>query len=159
METRRHVFAAPMPTIYDRRLSSDPEESQATQLIQNVLGVSDPSTRSGSATHRNKPEDSLLNDSLLADSSSTGRSTHVPSRYHLHGLAQTQSQFDEEDGINQSSQKENINGGRGPDIRDYTGGRPVDNPTKTRTKGRRQDQLNQSHPRAKEVSPIKDCYP
>ena len=160
MGSRRHVFVVSMPAVYDRHLFSDPEESQATQLIQNVLGVSDPSARSGGAAHWNKlAEDSLLNDSLT-DSSSTGRST---SRYHLHGLAQTQSQVDNEDGMNEGSQKENLNGGGRPDIREDTGGRsafPVDPAIKiARTKGRRQGQPNQSYTRTKEVSPTKDAHP
>jgi hypothetical protein len=158
MESRRHVSVVSMPVIYDRRLSSDPEESQATQLIQNVLGVSDPSARSGGAAHWNKLEDSIVNDSLT-DTSSTGRST---SRYHLHGLAQTQSQVDNEDGMNEGSQKENLNGGGRPDIRDDTGGRlaRVDPAIKiTRTKGHLQGQPNQSYTRTKEVSPAKDAYP
>lgn len=161
MESRRHVFVVSMPAICDRRLSSDPEESQATQLIQNVLGVSEPSARSGGAAHWNKLEDSIVNDSLT-DSSSTGRST---SRYHLHGLAQTQSQVDNEDGMNEGSQKENLNGRGRPDIRDDTGGRlarvsSVDPAIKmARTKGHLQGQPNQSYTRTKEVSPAKDAYP
>lgn len=159
MDSRRHVFVVSMPAMYDRHRSSDPEESQATQLIQNVLGVSDPSARSGGAAHWNKLEDSLVNDSLT-DSSSTGRSI---SRYHLHGLAQTQSQVDNEDVMNEGSQKENLNGGGRSDIRDNTGGRPVssvDPASKvTRTKGRRQDQPNQSYTRTKEVSPTYPWWP
>ncbi|KAF8623562.1 hypothetical protein AX15_006332 [Amanita polypyramis BW_CC] len=127
--------------------SSDLEESQATQLIQNVLGAPDPIARLDSAIRRNMPEDNVLNDSSMG-SSSVGRSTHISTQYHLHGLGQTQSQVDDESGGTQEGSIDE----RG--MPEFTNGRLVpssDYLTKiTRTKGLRQEQLNQSHFRTKE---------
>ncbi|KAK2466851.1 hypothetical protein APHAL10511_001109 [Amanita phalloides] len=132
-----------MPPVHDQHPSSDVDESQATQLIQNVLAAPDPSAPSSGAGHWNKPDDSVVVNESSADSSSIGCSTRTLSHYHLHGLAQTQ-----DDVLNEGSQKENINGGGRSDIRDAA----VDRSTKiTRTKGRRQDQLDLSHYRTKEA--------
>lgn len=134
-----------------KRQSSDVEESQASQLIQNILGgVPGSDVRPGGPIRKVNVEDSVITEST--ESSSTGRNV---SHYRLHGLAQTQSELGDQDTTNERAQKEINNGGRRPGLRDFANNRldvPLDTLTKnTRAKGRRQEPQYPARSPVKEV--------
>ncbi|KJA27104.1 hypothetical protein HYPSUDRAFT_35669 [Hypholoma sublateritium FD-334 SS-4] len=89
----------------------DPDSSQATQMIQDLLEPHTSPSKSGSAHNlRRRPQNQQPND-ISADSLPSSRTSHSIPQYHFHGLASTQTQsqhYGEDDEPQEGSQKENI---------------------------------------------------
>lgn len=136
--------------------SSDAEESQASQLVQNVLRG--PGSNPSLPTHRTNGEYSVVNESV--DSSATSRTTNAPSQYRLHGLAETQPERDDKDTMNETSHKENIKGGSRQSTNDE---QVLPLAKNTRAQGRRQEKHYRSYSPTKELrgshkSSLKDSF-
>ncbi|PFH54280.1 hypothetical protein AMATHDRAFT_53168 [Amanita thiersii Skay4041] len=92
------------------KFSSDTEDSQASQLIQNVLDHASSSSLNVNRhthLHSNNKHDSISNDST-ADSSLSSRNTLLTSQYLSHGLAESQSHAFNQVEVDEGSQKENF---------------------------------------------------
>lgn len=90
---------------------SDPNESQATQLLHELLDNDTNSSKrlNDSRDPSLKSRPAYSND-VSSDSSPSRHSNSIP-QYHFHGLASTQTQtqhYEEEQGVNEGSQKENF---------------------------------------------------
>ena len=89
---------------------SDPNESQATQLIQELLEPDTDSSRKPSDARSSALKSQLPANEISSDSLPSRNSNSLP-QYHFHGLASTQTQsqhYDDEEEPNNGSQKENI---------------------------------------------------
>ena len=84
--------------------------SQATQLLQDLL-----ENDSGSSRLPPHPSAVKLPYEVSSDSLPSSRASNPLPQYHFHGLASTQTQsqhYGEEEGVNEGSQKENIDAGK-----------------------------------------------
>lgn len=92
-------------------LSSDPDSSQATRMVQDLLEHDiSPTKSTTSHNHRLKAQTNHSID-ISSDSLPSSRASHSIPQYHFHGLASTQTQsqhYEEEDEPQEGSQKENI---------------------------------------------------
>lgn len=92
-------------------LVSDPDSSQATQMIQELLERdSSPSKRNDSRSSALKTQNHHSKE-VSSDSLPSSRTSHSIPQYHFHGLASTQTQsqhYGEDDEPEEGSQKENI---------------------------------------------------
>jgi len=91
-------------------LISDPNESQATQLLNDLLQNQTDSSRKQSDARSLKSR-SVHSNEISSDSLPSPRHSDSLPQYHFHGLAATQTQsqhYEQQQEVNEGSQKENI---------------------------------------------------
>jgi len=91
-------------------LVSDPNETQATQMLQELLDHKPHSSVKYSDHSTVLKTQAVQSNELSSDSIPSSRANNSAPHYHLHGLASTQSQSNNqtEEEIDTGSQKENI---------------------------------------------------
>jgi hypothetical protein len=110
-------------TVLTNYSHSDQAGSQATQMLQDLLENDSSSSRMPSHSSAFKP----LSHDISADSFPSSRTSNSLPQYHFHGLASTQTQsqyYAEEGGINEGSQKENIDAAKSSKERSSPVSRP-----------------------------------
>jgi hypothetical protein len=104
-------YFSPVSTFIDHSISEPTDESQATQLLTDLLDTGATSTRKLPARSPGLSSRSVHSNEISSDSFPSSRRSNTLPQYHFHGLASTQTQTqhcEDAEEIIGGSQKENI---------------------------------------------------